>query len=45
MRALGAELGRGEASAIILAQELQAPLLIIDEIRGRRIAVQLGLKV
>lgn len=45
VRALGAELGRGEASAIILAQELHSPLLIIDEIRGRRIALQLGLKV
>ena len=45
VRALAAELGRGEASAIILAQELDAPLLIIDEVRGRRIALQLGLKV
>lgn len=45
VRALEAELGRGEASAIILARELDAPLLIIDEIRGRRIALQLGLKV
>lgn len=38
-------MGRGEASAIILAKELHSPLLIIDEIRGRRIALQLGLKV
>lgn len=45
VHALGAELGRGEASAIILAQELDSPLLIIDEIRGRRIAIQLGLKI
>ena len=45
VHALAAELGRGEASAIILAQELDAPLLIIDEIRGRRIAIELGLKV
>lgn len=45
VRVLEAELGRGEASAIILAQELDAPLLIIDEIHGRRIALQLGLKV
>ena len=45
MRVLGTELGKGEASAIILAQELEAELLLIDEIRGRRIAQQLGLKV
>jgi predicted nucleic acid-binding protein len=45
VQALAAELGMGEASAIILAQERRAMLLLIDEIRGRRIAQQLGLKV
>ena len=45
VRALAAELGKGEAAAIILAQEQKATLLLIDEIRGRRIAQQLGLKV
>lgn len=45
VRALAAELGTGEAAAIVLALEFGASLLLVDEIRGRRIAQQLGLEV
>jgi uncharacterized protein len=44
VRALAAELGAGEAAAIILAQEREAGLVLMDEIRGRRIAKRLGLR-
>jgi|SRR5215217_8798173 len=42
-RVLETALDKGEASAIALALEQQDCLLIIDELKGRRLARQLGL--
>lgn len=42
---LEATLDKGESSAIALAIDLQEVLLIIDEIKGRREAKRLGLKI
>lgn len=38
-------LDKGEASAIVLALELENCLLIIDELKGRKLAKRLGLTI
>jgi predicted nucleic acid-binding protein len=35
----------GEASAIALAKEMEAPLLLLDDLKARKLAVKLNLKI
>ena len=42
---LEASVDKGEASAIALAVELEDCLLIIDDLKGRNLAEQLGIKI
>jgi len=42
---LEASIDKGEASAIALAAEMEDCLLIIDDLKGRKVAEQIGLKI
>jgi predicted nucleic acid-binding protein len=44
IKVLESELDAGEASAIVLSIELDNPLLILDDLKGRRMAERLGLR-
>jgi predicted nucleic acid-binding protein len=42
---LSTQVDLGEASAIALAKELDSSLIILDELKGRKLAKKLGLKI
>ena len=39
------QLDKGEAEAIVLAEELSADMIVIDERKGRKIATEYGLRI
>lgn len=41
----GTGLGIGESEAIILSDELHADFLLMDEVKGRKIATQMGIRI
>ncbi len=45
LRDLREELDRGEAEAIVLALETKSELLVIDELKGRIVAREYGLRI
>jgi uncharacterized protein len=45
LMALQTELDDGEAEALALAAEVNADMVLLDERRGRKVAVQMGFKV
>ena len=45
MQRLCAELDLGEAEAIVLAKEISADYLLVDETQGRQVALREGLRV
>jgi predicted nucleic acid-binding protein len=38
-------LGKGESEAILLAEEVSADMVLMDDYRGRRVALERGLRV
>ena len=41
---LATQIDRGEASAIALAKEMESPLLLLDDLKARKLATKLNLK-
>ena len=45
LKVLKSNLGAGESEAVCLYEEIDANLLIIDDLEGRRVAERLGIKI